>query len=260
MEATNDYHMRLADLAYEKGLSVYVINPQVTRHYREALGLRGSTDPLAARTIASFIENHRADQRPYVPVAPQTEKVRTLLRRRAKLVESRVQLQQSAAEVPEISRDVRAVIQKLDATVRKIDGIVAEVLGGNELRERLQTMVGVGPVTSAVITTELEANEFATSDVFVAFCGLAPRPRDLGKHKGKRVVSKRGSRSLRSAFFLTALSASSSKLWRPYYASLVARGLAKVQALIVLARKLARIAWSIQRHNTVFDPARLPTG
>lgn len=260
MEATNDYHLLLADAAHARGIGAYVINPRVTHHYMEALSMRGSTDPLAARAIASFIEHHHGQQRLYVPADPKTKEARTLLRRRAKLVESRVQLQQSASKIPAIRREVTAAIQKLDQAVTKIDELVDELLGDNELRERLRTVKGLGPITSAVAATELEANEFETSDAFVAFCGLDPRPKESGKHKGKRKVSKRGSRTLRTAFFLAAFSASRSKVWRPYYQSLRARGLAGTQALIVLARKLARIAWSIQRHTTTFDPARVPTG
>lgn len=260
MEATNDYHFLLADLAYGRGLRVYVINPRVTHHYMEALSMRGSTDPLAARGIASFIEHHHEDVRLYAPADPEIKKARELLRRRAKLVQERVTVQQSLRAIPGANKEIRAVIKAMDAAVAKIDELVDELLGGNDLRERLRTVPGIGHVASAVAATELQANEFATSDAFVAFCGLDSRPKESGKHKGQRVVSKRGSRTLRTAFYLAAFSASSSKLWRGYYQSLKARRLAGTQALIVLARKLARIAWSIQRHNTIFDPARVPTG
>ncbi len=259
MEATNDYHLLLADIATELGLTAYVLNPRITHHYQEALALRGTTDALAARTIASFIQHHHPDVRVYVPADPQTKQVRTLLRRRSKLVDVCVQLRQSVSQISSIRKEVEVAIAKLGKAIEKIDTLVDEMMQGNELRERLQTMRGIGPVTSAVIATELEAHDFATSDAFVAFCGLDPRPKESGKHKGKRKLSKRGSRSLRTSLFLAAMSASSTKLWRPYYEKTKAKGLAKLQAILVLARKLARIAWSIQRHNTVFDPARVPT-
>jgi len=52
------------------------------------------------------------------------------------------------------------------------------------------------------------------------------------------------------------MSAVRSKVWKPLYEQCLARGLKTVQALIVVARKIARTAWSIHKYNTTFDPSR----
>src|SRR5258706_3462425 len=44
VESTGGYHELAAELAHKLGLVVYVLNPQDTRHYAKAMGLRGKTD------------------------------------------------------------------------------------------------------------------------------------------------------------------------------------------------------------------------
>jgi hypothetical protein len=56
---------------------------------------------------------------------------------------------------------------------------------------------------------------------------------------------------------MCAMSASRTPVWHPYYARQLAKGLSGTEALLILARKLARTAWAICKHDTVFDPTRL---
>ena len=44
-----------------------------------------------------------------------------------------------------------------------------------------------------------------------------------------------------------AMSASRTPAWHPYYARQLAKGLSGTEALVILARKMARTAWAI--HN-----------
>ncbi|MFZ6747313.1 IS110 family transposase, partial [Undibacterium sp. JH2W] len=51
MEATGAYHRVLADLAFQMGLHVYVLNPKDTRHYAKGVGARAKTDNVDAMLI-----------------------------------------------------------------------------------------------------------------------------------------------------------------------------------------------------------------
>ena len=53
------------------------------------------------------------------------------------------------------------------------------------------------------------------------------------------------------------MAAAKTKTWKPLYAHYRARGLSTTEALVVLARRIARTAWSIYTHKTDFDPNRL---
>jgi transposase len=98
---------------------------------------------------------------------------------------------------------------------------------------------------------------FHSSDALIAFLGYDPRANDSGHHRGRRRLSKRGPAEMRRLLYAAAMAAARTKAWKPFYERDRARGLSSTEAIIVLARRLARTAFSIARHNTTFDPARL---
>ena len=257
MEATNTYHLAMADACYGAGMRVYVVNPRVTRHYREVMSLRGHTDRLDALTLASFIEREYEHLRLYEPKSADQRRLSVLIRRRSKLVGVKVQLMQSMQEVKELKAELEAVIRRLDELIAKIEMLIGRLLEGNEDRERIATITSVGPVVSAALVSDLQSGGFRRADSFVAFYGLDPSPNDSGKTRGRRKLSKQGQRLGRTLLFAAAMSAVTTKVWKPIYQACLDRGLSKIQALIVIARKIARCAWSIYTHKTIFDPARL---
>ena len=77
------------------------------------------------------------------------------------------------------------------------------------------------------------------------------------QHRGRRRLSKRGPSELRRLLYLAAMAAAKTKIWNPLYAHYRAKGLSTTAALVILARRIARTAWSIYTHKTDFDPKRL---
>jgi hypothetical protein len=73
-------------------------------------------------------------------------------------------------------------------------------------------------------------------------------------------LSKRGPGELRRLLFLAAMAGARTAAWRPVYAHYRARGLSSTEALVILARRIARTAWSMYRHETDFDAGRLRVG
>lgn len=257
MESTNTYHEKMANACFAAGLRVYVVNPRVTRHYREVMSLHGHNDKMDARAISSYIQRHYDELRPYAPKPKDALRLATLNRRRSKLVGIRVQLWQSMREVKELKSDIEAIIARIDELVAKVQLLIEKQLEGDEDRARLETIKGIGPVVSAALVCDLKYGDFRKADAFVAYYGLDPRPNDSGKSKGRRKISKRGQRLGRTLLYNAAMTAARSKAWKPIYERLLAKGLAKIQALAALARKIARTAWSVYTHKTTFDPARL---
>lgn len=256
LEATNTYHMQMADICYSYGMHVYVINPRLTRRYREANGLRGHNDRMDALTLARYIEREYDGLREYTPLSADQRRLRTLVRRRFKLVGMRTQAAESFGSMKELGRELKALLARIDALIAKLELLIDKQLEGNTGRTRIATIKGVGPVVSAVLVADLDAYEFASADAFVAYYGIDPVPNDSGKRKGQRKLSKQGQRLGRTMLYNAAMSAVTSKVWKPLYERCQERGLTKVQALIVIARKIARCAWSIHKHNTTFSPER----
>jgi transposase len=257
MEATNTYHLEMADICHTRGVRVFVVNPRITSHYRKANGLRGHNDRMDALALSRYIEREHDGLREYVPKSADQRRLKTLVRRRWKLVGMRTQVQESLGSMKELSREVKALLARIDALIAKLELLIDKQLEGNADRARIETIKGVGPIVSAVLISDLACCEFARADAFVAFYGLDPMPDDSGKRRGRRKLSKQGDRLGRAMLYNAAMSAVKSNLWKPMYDRSLARGLTKVQALVVVARKIARTAWSIYTHKTTFNPGRL---
>ena len=98
---------------------------------------------------------------------------------------------------------------------------------------------------------------FRSSDAFVAFLGLDVRVRDSGQLRGRRRLTKKGNPELRRLLFLAAMQAARSRSWKDFYQRHLDRGLSRIQALVILARKLARVAFALLNNQTDYRPRYL---
>ena len=263
LEATNRYHLLLADLAHAAGHTVYVLNPQELKHYRTATRQRAKTDDCDARLLARYVEREHAHLRPYTPLTPGQRRLSRLLRRRALVVKTTTQLRlglEPEAKDLGLGAAVREVLKAQQRLLQTIDRQIQRLLAQPEHQAtatRLQSIVGIGPLSGAALLVALERGQFADADAFVAFLGLDPVPRDSGQKHGRRRLSKQGDSETRRLLFNAALSASQTPAWRRLYLGYLERGLSAIQALCILARKIARTAWSLYHHGTTFCPKRL---
>ena len=115
-------------------------------------------------------------------------------------------------------------------------------------------MRGIGLLNAAMLTNLFLRVPFAKSDAVVALAGLDPRANDSGLKRVKRRLSKRGPAELRRLLYNAAMAARKSPVWLPFYERQRAKGLPKTACLVVLARKLLRLAFSLFEHQTDFDP------
>jgi transposase len=258
MEATGHYHQLLADLAHKHGMTVYVLNACDLRHYARAVGLRGKTDRVDASLIARYLVHEHAQLHPYVPPTATQREIDQLLRRRATLVNTKTRLRLSLRGLRGYAHELTAVVKRLDHIIGQFDQRLCELSRPHaQAQRRLESVVGIGPLVGVALTNLFERVPLRSPDAAVAFAGLDPRAKYSGQLVGRRRLSKRGPAELRRLLFNAARSASKTKLWHPLYAQYRARGLSTTEATIILARKLLRVAFSLYRHGTTFDPTRL---
>lgn len=261
VEATGGYHELVAQLAAKAGLTVFVLNPKDTRHYAKGVGLRAKTDRVDAMLIARMIAREHDKLHPYAPPSLEQRTLKVLLKRRHKLTTVKGALRQSLAGLSGFSRELQTVLKRIDQIIALIDKRMAELMAQQLKRAqawaRLRTIVGVGPLVGAGLAGALEAMPFRSADAFVAFTGLDPRPDDSGKRPGRRRLSKRGPAFLRRLLFTAAMAAARTQAWQPLYTRYRTKGWTTTAALTIIARKIARAAWSIYKHNTTFNPERL---
>lgn len=258
VEATNTFHLALVEEAHALGHQVYVIDGYRLNRYRESVGGRAKTDHKDAELLLRYLEREGKDLRPWIPPPAGFSSLQRLLRRRATVVQARMSLAQSFADLPELKSSIRSLLQRfqqLDRLLQKRIAQVALETGiGADLR-RCQAIEGIGLLTAAALANTFRRGAFSGSDAFVAFLGLDVRVRESGTFRGKRRLTKQGDPETRRLLFNAAMAAKrSSPRWRAIYDRYLQRGLKSTQAFVILARKLARIAFALMKTQSAYQP------
>jgi transposase len=258
VESTGSYHQLLVRLTIAAGHTVYLLNTRDLSHYARAVGRRAKTDTLDAQLIARYLAREHAHLHPYqLPTELQAE-LDALVQRRHTAVVAQASLRQSFSALAIKPRAFARTLRAFDALISELDQRMQTVVSKDPtlapIARNLNTMVGFGPLLSHSMANAITRHPFKHADAFIAYIGYDPRVRDSGQFRGRRFLSKRGPAELRRLLYVAAMSASKTKLWRPFYERYRARGLSSTATLVILARKLARIAFSIVKHGTVFRP------
>jgi len=151
-----------------------------------------------------------------------------------------------------------ALAARLEAYDVEIGGIAA----AHPLCQRLMTIPGVGPkVATALLASVGNAANFRTGRDLAAWIGLVPRQDTTGGKPKLLGIGGRGNLHLRCLLVHGARAVMTWRSRRPdalkaWAASLTSRVHINV-AVCALANKIARIAWAVLRHNTVYDASRL---
>jgi transposase len=263
MESTGRYHGLLATLALQAGHVVYVLNARDVYYYARALGTRGKTDRLDAQVIARFLAEHYASLHPWCPPNRAQLHIDKLLAHRALLGKQEAALRLSFKDlgIDAITLGAGKLMAEFGALMARIDEQVQALVASDaqlaQACANLRTITGIGAQTSPLLASLLSRVAFANADALVAFCGLDPRPRDSGTLRGRRHLSKRGPALLRRQIWLAGFAATKSKAFGPIYKALRARGIPSTAAIVILGRRLLRIAFAVWRSGKPFDPSKI---
>ena len=257
MESTGRYHRLLVELATASGCTGYVLNAKDVSFYAKALGGRSKTDKVDAHVIARFIAEHHEGLHPWEHAQPHAAEIWELLLRRADIVVHRASLRQTmrdaqavAVAAKQFDDSFEGLLEAIDERIESLQRQDAQMAAASR---RLQTVKGVGPQGGAMLAALFSRIPFANADALVAYSGLDPRAQDSGQKKGRRRLSKRGPPPLRRQAYLMAKAAARSKVFKPIYEALKARGFAATQALVIMARKLLRVAFAVWKSGKPFD-------
>lgn len=147
---------------------------------------------------------------------------------------------------------------QLNTWVKEQEKKLENLLKDDELLTLLQSVPGIGPMTaSCCLSTVGNPTDFANGRNFAAWIGLTPYQYSTGGKSRMLGISKRGNKELRELF----VHAARAIIWRDgtaerYFGSwlidLKRRKPFNV-ALVALANKLARIAWSVMVTHKAFE-------
>ena len=262
LEASGGSEELLAGYLAAAGLPVIVINPRQVRDFAGAIGQRAKTDRIDALVLARFAAVVAPPIRPLK--AQATQLLEQLVGRRDNLVQmllaERLRLQQAQRRlhhksiVADLKHHIKYLEKRLDQGDEEITKFVRSSPLWSETDKRLQSVPGVGPVTTRVLIAELPELGKLSHKEISGLCGLAPHARESGQWRGKRTT--RGGRArVRTALYMAALVGTKhNSVLKGLYERLVKAGKAKKVALIACAHKLLITLNAMMKNKTAWNP------
>lgn len=153
----------------------------------------------------------------------------------------------------------------LDQRIADLDERIEASVKNDPVARRLLELRGVGPLTASALSGALgDGRSFAKGRDFAASLGLTPRQHSTGGKDRLLGISKRGDSYLRKLLVHGARAVMTHAKGRDdglsqWLQALSDRKHANVVA-VALANKTARVAWSVVRHDTAYDPSLICGG
>jgi len=162
---------------------------------------------------------------------------------------------------------LKSMVSQIKSFKEQIDMLEAEILSilkpddskPNTPADNLLSIPGVGPSTAACVLAEAgDIHRFSSCKDFIGYVGLYPKIEQSGTSLNKARLTTKGSRLLKHALYLASVACiKHNDYFRNLYHKKVSQGKVPKQALIVVARKLASIMYSMLKNNSAYDVARL---
>lgn len=255
VESTGGLERSLVAGLQAASIPVAIVNPRKIKGFAIALG-KAKTDKLDAQVIARFAQTVQPQPQPMV--AASAQQLSDLVRRRQQLVEMQVaeknRLSRASANVQtDIKAHIEQVHQRIEALNEQIQALAHQQHDWQRKDEILQSVKGIGKVTSALCLAELPELGTLSEKQIARLVGVAPINHDSGKHKGKRLISG-GRTSVRCGLYMATLVAiRHNPVIQKFYQRLLANGKLKKVALIACMRKLLVILNAMIRDNKVWQ-------
>jgi transposase len=250
LEATGGFElMVVAELAHA-GLPVVITNPRRVRAFARSTGRLAKTDKLDAALLAHFGFAVRPPARGLPSDAE--ERLTGLLTRRRQVVDMlTVEKNRLLTVRPDMRDDIEEHLQWLRAKLATLDEDISQFVQETSVwKEKdaiLQSVPGVGRVTSSTLLAMLPELGQLNRQEIAALVGVAPVNKDSGKKKGKRRIYG-GRATVRSVLYMAALAAKKfNPVIRKFYERLLANGKEKKVALTACMRKLLVILNAMMR-------------
>ncbi len=261
MEATGGYETALACALQGAGLAVAVVNPRQPRKFAEAMGYLAKTDRIDARVLAEFGQTlaRRPDLSRFIRPMDDADQqwLAALVTRRRQLIAMMLSERQRLQLTPKkLHPSIEAIIAAIKAQLDDIEGqMVAHVKEHfSALDAILQSVKGIGPVSSATFIAELPELGKLNRRQIASLVGVAPFARESGTSKGRRRVQG-GRFDVRRVLYMATLTAAfRNPVFKAFYQRLVDAGKLPKVALVACMRKLLTTLNAMVKTGSTWDP------
>jgi transposase len=260
LEPTGRYSILAARKAREAGRDVRLAAPRKAKMFLRSQNERAKTDKIDSRGLALYGLVCTLPEYPLKEA--EEEHMDELLNLRKSISTTISKFQQQQREMPSVKEHLAGLIESLQEKLKSIDKEIAELVQSGttfEAAKRMDDIPGFGAVTAVAMTSRLNSKSFSHPDEWVAYIGLDVRVNESGKHKGRLGLSKQGDAELRRLLYLAALAnlRCNSSPFKDQFERELAKGLSRTAAACAVARKLAKVCWSLHKHGTYYDESRV---
>lgn len=271
MESTGRFHLLPAIMFSENQLDVRVINPLISKKYSASSVRKVKSDKQDAIMLSTI-----ALKEEKLPEAFNFTRKQLGIKKKISLIsslEKQVQQLNSIAkdfsetkqtlEIPfsETETEIFKTIKMLTQQKNKLEKEVEKDSNQNNFNKYGKTfssIAGVSPYVATVASMFFSDQYLESPKQWIAFAGLDVSVRQSGKWKGRCSLTKRGNAYLRKRLFSAAWGAKMhSEEFRKYYDKLRSSGRNYVEALIIIARKIVRIMFTLVKNGTLFNPEKI---
>lgn len=261
VEATGGLEQAVVKALVAAEQPVALINPRQARDFAKSTGKLAKTDRIDGQGLAHF--GAALQPRLYTPPEDTQADLRALqarVRQVTAMLTQEKNRRYSGALI--LSERIHEHIQWLEKEKAALEGEI-QVLIGQEAasqheNELLQSVPGVGPSTAAALIIDLPELGKLSNKQITALVGLAPFNRDSGQYHGRRAIWG-GRAQVRTALYMSTLSAiRHNAVIQTFHERLIQAGKAPKVAIVACMRKLLTILNAMVRHDTVWEPQRVP--
>ena len=265
MEATGRYWEAIANYMHNAGHLVSVVPPARIKGYGQAEFTRTKTDKVDAGMIGRFCEKHSPPV--WTPPEPNEAELKELERHlfsiKGMIVEERNRLE-SGVKATSVITVITEHLEYLNKQKLQIETAIRRLVKGTApmaaAKKLIESINGLGEVTAAAFLGEVGSSvkQFKNVRQLDAFAGLDVTERLSGTSvHGKPHISKAGSKRLRTALYMPALSAMRcNPIIQRFVERLKQRRPAMPNKVIICAvmRKLLHLIYGVLKTGELFNP------
>ena len=222
MEATGNYHLRLADYLHGAGVNIVVENPLKIKRFSQMKLQRTKTDKADAKIIYDYgnmilsmgAPRYWQPDKTEIGDLKQYDSVRQqLVKQRAALSNSEEALAQMTGLNDEVNSVLKEMLTALEKAIKQLDlGMLKLIKAHHQEHYDLVTSIpGIGPKTATMMICLTDGfKKFTPAHVkqFISYIGMSPRTFESGTSvKGRAHISKVGNSRLRSMLYLCSWTA-----------------------------------------------------
>jgi len=269
MEATGNYHLKLAYDLHQAGIKVVVENPLKVKRFSQMNLQRTKTDKADSKMIYNYGTVILASGE-YHLWEPNSEDIGELKQYdtvRNQLIKQRTSLsntEEALEALTGLSEDVSAILRDMIETIEKgikqLDtGMLVLVKKHHSDTFDLVTSVpGIGPKTATMMICLTDGfHKFSHDNVkqFISYIGMSPRTFESGTSvKGKAHISKVGNGRVRSLFYMCSWTAKTkNQQCVDLYKRLAAKGKPEKVIKVAIAHKLIRQIFGVIKSGEPFS-------